>query len=487
MSLIVNKVRRLLGPSLMRRLALTQVLLTAVLWMCALFWLSNFLKEERREEDLSVARKSAAIAFELGNASQLSDAQFAAIAKRFDEFQRADAVDQSQRSAEGGSSSAIIYIHRGDRLIYASLGAPVEPKVQPQNEIVVVPVGHKMMNYFQHADVSTQTRFSLLTSSSGNIAFTPWSKGILFAPLILILPFVLLPAMLSIWLALRPWRRVSREVALKGPKDLSPLLFSPKQHELQPLFAAINQLLERLRQSSARERRFVADAAHELRTPLASIGVLLQTLAARPNRVEDAELIDSLLRSSNKASRLVVQLLALMRSDIENVEVPMHAIDLIPLLQERMADFSPLAKQKGIDLELELSETLLANSNIAIVALIHAELEGLTSLFDNLIENAIKYSPVNSKVRVGIQMSADGHWVVTVQDSGVGIAPEYRQRVFERFFRAPEQSQSGSGLGLAIVKTVADRLNAEVTLGSASSGGLIVTVKFPGQRDFDAA
>ncbi len=468
MLLIASSMRKFFGPSLMRRLAVSQVLLTAILWVCALFWLSSLLKEERLEDDLVVAQKGAAIAFELAAIDLLTDSKFAAIVKRFDEFQRNEATD----------FGVFVFVHREGRFIYASPNAPVEPKVQNQNEMIVISVGDKRMNYFQKTDEATKTRFSVLTPSSGNISFTPWSKGILFAPLVMILPFVLLPALLSIWLALRPWRKVSNEVVLKGPRDLSPLGFLPKQHELKPMTQAINQLLEKLRLSSERERRFVADAAHELRTPLASIRVLLQTLAARPSCASDAELIQSLLRSSDRASRLVVQLLALMRSDIDNLEAPLESIDLVELLQARLADFSPLASQKRVDLELEISELLPDCLSQRVEAFINADLEGLTSLVDNLIENAIKYSPSDSQVRVRIQRSADNNWILIVQDSGEGIAPEHRQRVFERFFRAPDQSQSGSGLGLAIVKTVADRLNAEVSLDSGITGGLKVTVKF---------
>jgi signal transduction histidine kinase len=468
MLLIASSMRKFFGPSLMRRLAVSQVLLTAILWVCALFWLSSLLKEERLEDDLAVAQKGAAIAFELATINQLTDAKFAAIVKRFDEFQQNEVLN----------FGVVVFVHREERLIYATPNAPVEPKVQNQNEMIVVTVGDRRMNYFQKIDEATKTRFSVLTPSSGNISFTLWSKGILFAPLVMLFPFVFLPALLSIWLALRPWREVSREVAMKGPQDLSPLAFAPKQHELKPMTKAINQLLEKLRLSSERERRFIADAAHELRTPLASIRVLLQTLAARPSCAGDAELIQSLLRSSDRASRLVVQLLALMRSDIDNIEAPVQSIDLVELLQARLADFSPLANQKRIDLELEVSELLPVISNQRVEAFVKADLEGITSLVDNLIENAIKYSPTNSEVRVRIQRSADNRWVLTVQDSGQGIALEHRQRVFERFFRAPDQSQSGSGLGLAIVKTVADRLNAEVSLDSGITGGLKVTVKF---------
>jgi signal transduction histidine kinase len=470
MSLISNSMRRIFGPSLMRRLTLTQILLTAVLWVCALLWLSSLLKEERETEDLVSARKGAAIAFEIAASSAISDAQFAAIAKRFDEFQQADFPNESSEANGISTVNAKVFIHRGERLIYSSPGAPIEPKIKVQNEIVLVTVSGERMNYFQQTDAATQTRFSVLTLSSGAISFAPWSKSVLFAPLVLILPFILIPAMLSIWLALKPWRAVSREVAVKGPNDLTPISFSPKQAELKPVTLAINQLLERLRMSNERERRFVADAAHELRTPLASIRVLLQTLSARDGRPEDIEVIESLLRSSDRASRLVVQLLALMRSDIDKVDVPLKEVDLAALLQERLADLSPLAEQKNVELELELDGISSA--------LVDADLEGLTSLIDNLVENAIKYSPKNSQVQVSLRALVDKRLVLTIRDFGEGIAKEHQQRVFDRFFRAPDQSQAGSGLGLAIVKSVADRLNATVGLEAASGGGVLVAVTF---------
>jgi signal transduction histidine kinase len=464
---------RIFGPSLMRRLTLTQILLTAALWVCTLIWLSNLMKEERQADDLLSARKGAAIAFEIAASSSISDVQFAAIVKRFEEFQQADSAKEVSDANGISTVNAKLYIHRGERLIYASPSAPIEPKIRAQNEIVSVIIGNEKWNYFQQNDAATDTRFSVLTLSSGVISFTPWNKSVLFAPMVLILPFVLVPAMLSIWLALRPWRLVSREVSNKGPKDLTPLSFSPKQIELKPVTDAINNLLERLRISSEKERRFVADAAHELRTPLASIRVLLQTLAARKTRPEYAEVIESLLRSSDRASRLVAQLLALMRSDIDKVHIPLTEIDLAALLQERLADLSPLAEQKNIDLELELRE----NSSV----LVDADLEGIISLIDNLVENAIKYGPIGSKVQVSLQPLSDSKWRLTVRDFGEGIADEHRKRVFDRFFRAPDQNQTGSGLGLAIVKSVADRLNATVSLEAAEGGGMAALVMFQGK------
>lgn len=468
----------LFGPSLLRRLVVTQVLLTACLWVAALFWLSHLLRQERVQEDLVSARSGAAIAFEIAASGKLSDFEFGAIVKRFEEFSQVLIPLDKNGDGLPFSPSAKVFVHRADRLIFSSLGAPIEPVVQAQDQIVQVVIGPERWNYFQKTDQVTKIRFSVLTPNFGAISFVPWSKSVFFAPLILLLPFVLLPGIFSIWLALRPWRRVGDEVQMKGPHDLSPLAFSPTQIELTPLTKAINQLLERLRTSNARERRFVADAAHELRTPLAAIHIHLQTLAARHQKTSDVELIGTLLRSSDRASRLVVQLLALMRSDSDNYEIALKEIDLVNLLQDRLANFSPLAKQKDVELELELGPALKNNPADQPVAFILADLEGLTSLVDNLIENAIKYSPVNSKVLAGIDRFESNKVVMTVQDSGQGIALDDQARVFDRFFRAPDQTQAGSGLGLAIVKSVAERLGAIVTLESKPKSGLTVRVKF---------
>ncbi len=468
----------LFGPSLLRRLVVTQVLLTACLWVAALFWLSHLLREERVQEDLVSARSGAAIAFEIAASGKLSDSEFGAIVKRFEEFSQALTPIDANGDGLPISPFAKVFVHRADRLIFSSLGAPVEPVIQAQDQMVLVVIGAEKWNYFQKTDQATQIRFSMLTPSSGAISFAPWSKSVFFAPLILLLPFVLLPGVFSIWLALRPWRRLGDEVQMKGPHDLSPLVFAPTQIELTPLTKAIDQLLERLRTSNVRERRFVADAAHELRTPLAAIHIHLQTLAARHQKTSDVELIEALLRSSDRASRLVVQLLALMRSDNDNCEIALKEIDLVNLLQDRLANFSPLAKQKNVELELELGSALKNNPADQPVAFVLADPEGLTSLVDNLIENAIKYSPVNSKVLAGIDRFESNKVVMTVQDSGKGISLDDQTRVFDRFFRAPDQTQAGSGLGLAIVKSVAERLRAIVTLESKPQGGLTVRVEF---------
>jgi len=229
-------------------------------------------------------------------------------------------------------------------------------------------------------------------------------------------------------------------------------------------------LLERLRAGLARERRFIADAAHELRTPLAAMRINLEALRQREHPAGDELLLDGLMHSGDRATRLVTQLLALMRSDAMSEAGRHQTLRLDELAQERLAALGPIARQGDIELELDVVSSLT----------ILGERHGLITLLDNLLENAIKHSPPKTTVRVTVARADDGGAALTIDDAGPGIPQGLRERVFERFFRAPDQAQPGSGLGLAIVRAVADTHGASVLLGDAPPGyGLRVTVNFP--------
>jgi len=223
-----------------------------------------------------------------------------------------------------------------------------------------------------------------------------------------------------------------------------------------------------VRDSTSRERSLIADAAHELRTPLAAMRVNVEALKEQSTDERQRELMGNLLRSNDRAARLVGQLLQLMRSDAVSDSALPIMLSLDGLVQDRLAMIESLASARGIELELECEDRVP----------VLGERESLVSMIDNLINNAIKYSPPGGTVAVHV--SRDGtHAVLTVADQGPGVPAALRERVFDRFFRNPDQSQSGSGLGLAIVKSVVDRHGGEVRLGATASGGLLATVRLP--------
>jgi two-component system sensor histidine kinase QseC len=182
-------------------------------------------------------------------------------------------------------------------------------------------------------------------------------------------------------------------------------------------------------------------------------------------------LLVSLLSSSQRAGRLVAQLLALMRSDSPQASLAQAEPQRLgDLAQESLAAASPLARLTDVELELQGDVP---------GPVVRGDREGLSSLLQNLIENGIKYSPARGRVLVSVEDAATGP-VLTICDEGPGIAEEFRERVFERFYRVPSQAQTGSGLGLAIVKAITDRLGATISLGTPEWGyGLQVRIAFP--------
>jgi signal transduction histidine kinase len=293
------------------------------------------------------------------------------------------------------------------------------------------------------------------------------SRGYYIMPLLVCFPFLLFPAWLSIRIAMRPWNKVVNEITLRTPDDLSPLKAVPRHRELRQMVDAINDFLARVRESAERERVFIADAAHELRTPLAAMRINVEALQSWVISESQQELLAGVIRSNSRAARLVNQLLLMMHSEAR-IDTDLEPVPLTTLIQERMAELEPLASARRIELEFFAEDEIW----------ISGVRERLVSLVDNLIENAVKYSPEGGRIQVDVRL-LDGFARLRVSDAGPGIPAELRERVFDRFFRDPNQVQSGSGLGLAIVKAVAQQHSSSVNLSTSAEGGLMVTVDFP--------
>ncbi|MDP2817179.1 MAG: ATP-binding protein [Polaromonas sp.] len=297
-----------------------------------------------------------------------------------------------------------------------------------------------------------------------------------------VLPFALLTPllMLAVWWvinrSLAPVERARRQVAQRAADDFSPLAGEGLPDEVRPLVDELNLLFGRVRGAFDAQKNFVADAAHELRSPLTALK--LQAQALRPNGHSDdtpAEReagIQRLNQGIDRAIRLVEQLLVLARE--EAGPGPADAsVDLQEVLRLSVADVLPQARLKQIDLGL-------MDDHPAAMARVHGEPEALRVLLRNLLDNAVKYTPAAGRVDVSLK-GAPGRPVLTVEDSGPGIAAEDRERVFDRFYRASgAATETGSGLGLAIVQVIAARHGATLQLDrSERLGGLRVSVLFP--------
>ncbi len=287
------------------------------------------------------------------------------------------------------------------------------------------------------------------------------------APLLYSLPFLLLPAWLIVRRGLQPLQAMVAAIEQRSGSALE-LLPPSGYRELAPLAASVNRLMQRLTERVERDKEFLTDAAHELKTPLSVIQAnahLLLNHRDNPARLQEAD--HGLRQGVARATHTVHQLLALERARHDAEAGAAQSVDLVHLLRERLAHAAPLAIQRNIELELEApDECLLALHRESIVALL-----------DNLVGNAVKYSPDGGCVHVSL--SAGSAPMLAIRDDGPGIAPELRTKVFERFYRIPGQTQAGSGLGLAIAERAALRNGASVALLDGEGGrGLLVQVRF---------
>ncbi len=269
---------------------------------------------------------------------------------------------------------------------------------------------------------------------------------------------------------LRPLRQLRREVVQRSADRLEPLDLLSIPLEVKPLATALNDLFGRLRHSIESERRFTADAAHELRTPLAALRTQAQ-VALRSLMEEDRQhALHQVQQGIERATHLIEQLLTLARIDPEEAGVRHDLILIHPLAAESLAFLAGQAELKKIKLLLE-GETALR---------VLGQSGHLSILLRNLVDNAIRYSPPHSTVVLRLSENAAHEVQLEVTDDGPGIPAEEMQRVMERFYRLPGSGQQGSGLGLSIVQRIAEHHRARLSLAAASpQGGLRVTVIFP--------
>jgi two-component system OmpR family sensor kinase len=276
-----------------------------------------------------------------------------------------------------------------------------------------------------------------------------------------------------IWLGvgrgLAPLEAMSRAVAKRRADAMAPLADRGVPEELQPLAASINGLLARLSDALAVQRRFTADAAHELRTPLAALKLQLD-LARRNGAASGSQAaLDDLEAGVARASHVVEQLLTLARVEPEAMARARTQCDLAALARDAVVARAGLAAAKSIDLGLVRADAAVVDGEAATLAI----------LLSNLLDNALRYTPRGGRIDVAVER-ADDAATLEVADSGPGIPAEERARVFDRFVRGRDVHEPGSGLGLSIVKRIADAHHATVSLDTAAEGsGLVVRVRFP--------
>jgi two-component system sensor histidine kinase QseC len=295
----------------------------------------------------------------------------------------------------------------------------------------------------------------------------------LIAPMLVALPLLALLLWWAVRRGLLPLRRLSQAIAAREPRMLQPIAAGTAADglpsEIVPLVAALNGLFERIAALLESERRFTADAAHELRTPIAAIRAQAQVAqGAGGDDAQRAQALAATLAGCDRATRLVEQLLTLARLESAD-DGPREAVDLSAVVREVLAGLAPGAMRRGQSLELEADVAAPVRGSATLIAV----------LVRNLADNALRYSPEGARVVVSVALE-NGRAVLRVEDGGPGLDDSQQQRLGERFFRVLGTAAPGSGLGWSIVRRIAAVHRAQIdTARSATLGGLAVRVVFP--------
>lgn len=359
-----------------------------------------------------------------------------------------------------------VWTNEGLRIFESAVGAAL-----PQ--IAVLGFANVQARGGTYRVFSMQTRSQVIQVAQNMAARRDMARSLALrtlAPLAIMAPLLVLAVWWGVSRSLAPVERVRRQLAQRQADDLSPVSDAQLPDEVQPLVSELNLLFERVQRAFDAQEHFVADAAHELRSPLAALRLQLQGLQRAGDGAARAVAIERLSAGIDRATRLVEQLLTLARQEASTATT--EPVDLHAVAQLALADVAPAAQARSMDVGL-------LNSDAATVPVtVRGDAEALRMLARNLLDNAIKYTPPGGRVDLQVRREGDAA-VLTVEDSGPGIAPEHRERVMQRFVRETSEGAPGSGLGLAIVQAIAHGHGATVQLSASPRlGGLLVTVRF---------
>ena len=362
-------------------------------------------------------------------------------------------------------------IWRGDALVLRSQSAP-ETRLSITSGFSDVEIfGFPWRVFMLHTPDGRYTLYAAERYVVRDELITEITRGALY-PLLLALPLVALFIWMSIGRGLEPLKQLASEVAQRTPQTLKPLDTDKVPKEVLALTTALNALLKRLQEAFERETRFTADAAHELRTPLAGIKTHAQVAMRSINDDERQTALNNILVGVDRSTRLIEQMLTLARLEPESFTQGFAPVELSRIVADSLADFSTQATRKGIQLGF------VDDCPQAQACQISGYAPGLAILLRNLIDNALRYTPESGSIEVRLTPTPE-QVELTVTDSGPGIPAEARARVFDRFYRRSSGDGQGCGLGLSIVQRIAQLHQAELCVEDAPSGqGLRVCVTF---------
>ena len=353
-------------------------------------------------------------------------------------------------------------------LLLRSRHAPAVPLAATDGFSELRAGGDDTWRYYSQWDRQRQLRVQVGENHHVREELAEHIAGRLLVPALLGLPLIGVWVWFATRRGLAPLDAVAAQVAHRAPGHLAPVVPAQAPDELRPLLNALNDLLARVEHAFDAERRFTADAAHELRTPLAALVAQAQVARRARDAGERDHAIDQIVASGQRASHLVDQLLTLARLD-PAAGVPMGELDLAALAAEVCADHGAAALDKDIALELDAPAALPVRGNADLLRI----------LLRNLVDNAVRYTPAGGRIEV--RVGREGQAVrLAVADSGPGIPPSQREQALRRFYRLADQEIQGSGLGLSIAARIAELHGARLELADGIGvPGLSVSLPLP--------
>ena len=454
---------------------LLRLIMLSVLLVGGMSWFGyKDIREETRELFDAQLARSARLILSIAQA-QNGDAGFARIQEYLDENGLAVMyIDFEEEYDNELAEDAHVYEtklafqiwDKDGNLVVKSYNAPLEPLTTQEKGFNNILIDEYDWRTFSLPSINRQYRCITAERVDVRNDLIVKISNDLFYMFIILIPALSLVLYFSIDHGLKPLQRLAAQINRRSGDNLELIKSDYPYIEIVTIKNALNQLLHRLRETLAREKRITSDAAHELRTPLAAIRLHTELAKNAKTHQQQNESLDQVIQGVDRTTHLVDQLLALARLEPDLLANDFSTVNLGAVIIEECALLSPLAIKKDIDLSFDEVNTVSIDGHES----------SLRLLIRNLLTNAITYTPQDGKVTISLTKQAE-HTVIIVEDSGPGISEEDRNRVIERFYRAGSHQVSGCGIGLSIVDRVVQMHNGTLTLGRADSGqGLKVVI-----------
>jgi two-component system OmpR family sensor kinase len=400
---------------------------------------------------------------------ELFDYQLAQLAAALPSTMSAPTYDPSESHVKHKDIVFQVWDDSG-KLIYTSHDSKLLPPREQSGFSTTIANGEKW-RVFSEITPGRHVQVSQLLTTRDKLVYDAGARAL--KPFLYVTPLLAIIISLVLRQVLAPLRRIVIAVEQRSANSLHPISTADIPPDILPMIIAINDLLARLDQSLSAQRAFVADASHELRSPLTAIKLQLQLAERAQSEEERALAYHKLNDRLDRSSHLVHQLLTLARHEPEISSIDFKTVDLVKIAQEVVSDILIFAESRSIELGVR-SASQPVN--------VQANGDWLAIMLRNLVDNAIRYTPIGGNVEIDILVD-NSMTRLKVTDNGPGIPLPDHERVFDRFYRREGETMQGTGLGLSIVKSIVMRHGGNISLDRASEdGGLAVTISFDSAR-----